>query len=491
MSNVVIVGGGVSGLGTALFLTRRGHDVTIIERDRTPMPATAAEAFEWDRRGAPQVRHSHALLGRLRKLLVDHHPDVLEALLDEGATEIRMANRKPATLDDQSPRDGDDDLVMLASRRTTFEWVMRRIVTEEGLAKLKTGSGVTGLVTDRDIGMDRSSAGVPRVTGVTLEDATVVKADIVIAAHGRRSDVPNWLEAIGTQPLVETIEDTGIAYYSRFYELGPGQNFPSGDRLIGGDLTYLKYGVFWGDNATFSVTLATADDDRTLRALKDGELFDQVARSLPATADWLNAGAAPITKVHSMAGLLNRRRDYLSNGQPIVLGFHAVGDAHIATNPMHGRGCSTGMWQGLLVADAIDAHPDDPAEQSRAFCAAVDEHIAPWYAASVTSDRSSRRAIERSRAEAAGEDVPELDAADFMSSVIREGLSPASRSDAVVWQSFMRMINLLDPPESLMAPDVANRIFAVWQDRENRPTPEPLGPERDELLSLLGLTDNP
>ena len=78
------------------------------------MPATAAEAFEWDRRGAPQVRHSHALLGRLRKLLVDHHPDVLEALLDEGATEIRMANRKPATLDDQSPRDGDDDLVMLA-----------------------------------------------------------------------------------------------------------------------------------------------------------------------------------------------------------------------------------------------------------------------------------------------------------------------------------------------------------------------------------------
>ena len=36
--HAVIVGGGVAGLGTALSLSRRGHRVTVLERDDTPMP---------------------------------------------------------------------------------------------------------------------------------------------------------------------------------------------------------------------------------------------------------------------------------------------------------------------------------------------------------------------------------------------------------------------------------------------------------------------
>ena len=58
-----VVGAGVTGLATALELSKNGHSVTIIERDQTPMPETYDEAFQWNRRGAPQVRHSHALLG--------------------------------------------------------------------------------------------------------------------------------------------------------------------------------------------------------------------------------------------------------------------------------------------------------------------------------------------------------------------------------------------------------------------------------------------
>jgi 2-polyprenyl-6-methoxyphenol hydroxylase-like FAD-dependent oxidoreductase len=72
---IVVVGGGVAGLGSALVLARQGHDVTVIERDDTPMPTSADDAFEWDRRGAPQVRHSHAFLARLTGLLRREHPD--------------------------------------------------------------------------------------------------------------------------------------------------------------------------------------------------------------------------------------------------------------------------------------------------------------------------------------------------------------------------------------------------------------------------------
>src|SRR4249919_3142642 len=101
MSNILVVGGGVAGLGTALAMSRTGHAVTVLERDATPLPRTADEAFEWDRRGAPQVRHSHALLARLRNLLRDRYPDVLAALLDAGATELRFAEHLPVEIVDR------------------------------------------------------------------------------------------------------------------------------------------------------------------------------------------------------------------------------------------------------------------------------------------------------------------------------------------------------------------------------------------------------
>src|SRR5689334_1673121 len=105
-------------------MSRAGHHVTILERDATPTPADPDAAFEWDRRGAPQVRHSHAMLARLRNLLRDRYPDVLERLLAAGATELRFCDNMPADIDDPRPQPGDDDLVALACRRTTFEWVL-------------------------------------------------------------------------------------------------------------------------------------------------------------------------------------------------------------------------------------------------------------------------------------------------------------------------------------------------------------------------------
>src|SRR5437870_6687870 len=99
MADVVVIGGGVGGLGTALALSRvGGHHVTVIERDHAPLPDNPDDAFtNWGRRGAPQTRHSHAFLARLRNLLRDRAPDVLERLLAAGATELRFAERPPPT----------------------------------------------------------------------------------------------------------------------------------------------------------------------------------------------------------------------------------------------------------------------------------------------------------------------------------------------------------------------------------------------------------
>src|SRR3954467_10502066 len=135
----VVIGAGVGGLGAALALSRAGQEVTLVARDHTPLPASPDEAFHWDRRGAPQVRHSHALLARLRNLLRDRYPDVLADLHEAGVTEIRFTDLMPDTIVDPSPQPGDEDLVALAGRRTTFEWVLRKAVLAQPHVELRDG----------------------------------------------------------------------------------------------------------------------------------------------------------------------------------------------------------------------------------------------------------------------------------------------------------------------------------------------------------------
>jgi 2-polyprenyl-6-methoxyphenol hydroxylase-like FAD-dependent oxidoreductase len=513
---IVVVGAGVAGLGTALALARAGHRVTLFERDATPLPADPDAAFAWDRRGAPQVRHSHALLARLRNLLRDRYPDVLDELLAAGATEIRFADSLPVEIEDRDPRPGDDDLVALACRRTTFEWVLRRKVLATDAVTLRDGVIVDRLMAD-------STPSGPRVTGVRVRAVDAAAADetsteevpasMVVAALGRRSAVPAWLDELDVHPD-EQVEDTGIIYLSRFYRLHDEAEPPATDGPIGGDLGYLKYAVFQGDNRTLSVTFAVDSDDRELRTrLVEATDFDQAARSLPATRPWADAAVTEaITEVHTMGGLINRKVAYVdADGRPLVLGFHAVGDAHTCTNPLYGRGCSLAMVQANLLTDALAEHPgaqpDDLVARSVAYEAASDREIRPWYRASVNQDRLNRQAAadraaardhesdgvgvggtsDRSSDDAPGrEDDADRTTREFVQSIMRDGLLPAVRTDATVFRAFVRAFNLLDPPELITTdPDVVNRVLAAYQSRDERPPDGPLGPDRDELLAAL------
>ena len=492
---VVIVGAGVAGLGTALTLSRHGHDVTLIERDATPLPADAKGAFEWDRRGAPQVRHSHALLARLHNLLRDHYPDVLQALLDAGATEMDFIAMLPEGMD-RTRLPGDEDLVALACRRTTFEWVLRRIVLAEPHARLLDGHAVDAVTFEH--GADTSTP--PRVTGVVLDDGSTLEADLVVEAGGRRADVPALLEPAGVA-IAERNEDTGIIYFSRFFELEPDADYPEQVGPIGGDLGYLKYGVFPGDNRTFSITLATRTDDSELRSrLLDPDVFLAGAAALPATAPYVDGRSRPITEVNVMARLVNRDRRFTdAEGEPLVVGFVAVGDAHTCTNPLYGRGCSLAMVQAQLLADSIATHPDDSVAMARTYEGHCQRDVHPWYRAAVAQDEMNRRAAARDKAaaeaaEAAGDatedDVTSPNSApdeDPVRALLRDGLMPALRVDPVVLRAFLRMMNLLEAPDSLMTNgDLLGRVMQVYQDRDQRPPEPSLGPDRSGLMELLG-----
>ncbi|RIL02767.1 MAG: FAD-dependent oxidoreductase [Proteobacteria bacterium] len=490
---VLVIGGGVAGLAAALSLSRAGHRVRIAERDATPLPASPVDAFEhWDRSGAPQVWHSHAFLARLRGGLVARAPDVMQALHEHGAYDLRFQDYLPPTLTDRTPAPGDEDLTLFACRRITFEWVLRRCVEASPAVSWHGGVAAQGLVAERD-----AATGLPRVVGArvaTPSGDAVWPADLVVDASGRRSRLPKWLAALGCAPVEQEEEECGIFYCSRFYRLLPGAAPPERQGVVGADLGYMKFGIFPGDGGIFSITLAAPLSDDPLRAILHEAPFEAAARAFPATREWVDpARSAPVTPVRAMAKLVNRRRRFVVDGRPLALGVAALGDAAICSNPLYGRGCALAFVHAWELESAIAASGGDLERLALAFDEGTRREIEPWYRAARDQDREAREIAE---AQARGESLDAavssepgkvIDPKAFMRSVFRDGLLPALRTDIQVVRAFMRAFNLLAPPDLLMKdPNLVGRVLAAWRERDQRAPAEAQGPERSEMVALLG-----
>ena len=452
---VVVVGGGVGGLTAALALGRAGHAVTVLERDPLPATADAEEAFEAERRGAPQVHQTHGFLARMQVLLRERFPDVLDDLLAAGGMTM------PTTAQLGEPQPGDDDLKVIIIRRTTLEWVLRKAALAEPTVSFRTGVAVTGLV-----GEGRT------VTGVRCDDGEVVEADVVLSATGRRSVIPSWLGELGID-VPETIHESGLMYLSRWYRLPEGFDILSLDPKLGGDLGFVKFLGVPGDGDTLSITLAIRPDDKELRAaLSTDEGFEQACRLLPGPNQFFTGpDLEPVGGVRPMGGLLNRLRRFVDDdGEPTVLGFHAIGDAHTCTNPLYGRGCSLAMVEAVLLADAMAAHPGDPVARARAYEAACARDIEPWFEASVEMDKM-------------GAD-PSGGMGNTESPMAR--LFVAAQTDPILGRGFARLWNLIATPAELASdPQYLERAAHVMANPDEFPIPPREGPTRSELLDAL------
>ncbi|HTO40088.1 MAG TPA: hypothetical protein VL026_03865, partial [Rhizomicrobium sp.] len=83
---ILVAGAGIAGLGLALAFSGTAHQITLVDRDPEPPEGSAEDAFNtWERRGATQLRHSHAFIGRLTTLLRERYPILLEDLIANGA----------------------------------------------------------------------------------------------------------------------------------------------------------------------------------------------------------------------------------------------------------------------------------------------------------------------------------------------------------------------------------------------------------------------
>ena len=479
---VVVIGAGMAGLWTAMALADGGREIMLLDRDPPPPEGGADVAFEdWERRGVGHLRHSHAFLARLRILARDRHPALLEALLAAGCRELGFEGSLTAKhKESYRPEPIDRDLAILTSRRTTLELVMRRYV--EGLAgvEIRPQTYVKDLVV--------TPGNPPTVTGVRLEDGSELMADFVVDAAGHTSQAPEYLAAAGVT-IPESSESCGVIYFTRHYRLEPGATEPA--RRPGsttGDLGYLKFGIFPGDNGWFSITLCVPEVEEEMRkAIVRPEVFDAICRTLPGIAPWIEPERTqPTSRVFGMGQLESRWRELAPRGQPVVLGFFPVGDSVVRTNPLYGRGCSFAAVSAHLLADAVAA-TGDPAKRLVAYSAAVERELRPYYDVMRQADRS---AIRRARA-ALLPPKPLTLRGRVLKGFLEDGVAIAMREDVGLLRAFLRGFHMLEHPQAwLKRPANLARIVKVWARGKARNAalyPARSGPERTEMFEIIGL----
>lgn len=429
---IAIAGGGPVGAFTGMTLARRGHDVTLIDRDPGPVPGSA-----WQRTGVMQFQHPHGFRPPVRQALAEELPDVYQALLVAGA-EVRQVPGLPA------------HAAGLTCRRSLFERTLRYAARRE--PKLRW---ITGHV-DRVV-VDRGTA-----RGV-LVDGAVVDADAVIVATGRASRLGDELRGpVEGGPC-------GFAYVSRMYRPRPGHDgcpLPLPMWPMGPGYYSL---VMPQDAATHSLLVCYPVHAGEFADLRTGTGFDHAARMIPNLAPWCDPDRfEPITDALVGGNLTNTfRRQGPALGVPPARGLLFLGDAVATLNPLAGRYLALAFSQVRCLLAVLDEPAQDLVDASSALDVWAEQHIRPWFEDHVYWDRTLLRRF-------AGDDI------DMSAPIPSDVICAAAAVDPSLAPVVGQYLGMHAGPDVLRPVErrVRELLGQGWR-------PTPVGPPAEQLTADL------
>jgi flavin-dependent dehydrogenase len=314
-------------------------------------------------------------------------------------------------------------------------------------------------------------------------------ADIIVDAGGKSGFLIEQLMKEGAK-ISEESETAGILYFTRHYRLLPGQEEPSrvDNPPASGDLGYIKFGVFPGDNGCFSITIAVPEVETELRkAIMYPDTFHAITLQMPGLAPWTNAERSePRGKVYGMGDLISRWRDMVSEDKPATRNYFPLGDTLVRTNPLYGRGCSFAAVSAEMLRETLE-ETADPVERQIAYHKRLRRELRPYYITQRSQDRS---AIKRAEA-ALTPGYKKSWRGRMIESFFDDGVRIALRYDVGLLRQAMRGFHMLEHPNKWLGkPGNFAKVLYYWargKKRNARAYPPKPGPDRHELMATLAI----
>lgn len=427
--HAVVIGASMGGLLAARVLADAFEQVTVVDRDALP-------AVGEQRKGVPQGRHAHGLLARGREVMEQLFPGMTAGLVARGAILGDPQERVRWCNDGHRLCQVPSGMVGLCVSRPLLEGHLRHRLAALADVEVRDGWSVSGLVT---------TAGRDRVTGIRGagpdgRDRTLA-ADLVVDASGRGSRSPAWLADLGyDRPEDETVA-VGIGYATRTYRRRDGDIDGDVGVVMAPTLPAGRAGVMLAlEDDRWVVTLGGYGDDRPPT---DPAAWVAYARSLPSPdIARVVEGGEPLDDPLAFRYPASTRRRYERLAR-FPAGYLVFGDALCSVNPIYGQGMTVSAVEALELRDWLDL-PGAPA--SRFFRRAARVIDVPWDMAVGADLRFDH---------VAGRRTPKV----RMVNRYLGRLHPVAARDPEVGRAFLRVVNLLDPPERLMAPSVAWRVL--------------------------------
>lgn len=324
--HAVVLGGSIAGLLAARVLSARFERVTLVEKERV---ATDGEV----RHAAPQGAHAHGMLARGLEVIEGLFPGFAADLQQRGAALVGANDIRIYIADWRMPH--ANPLRVLVATRPFIEWGLARRVRALPNVEIIEDAEATGLT--------GSSA---RATGVQLA-GRALDADFIVDARGRRSNLSDWMKALGAEVPPHETSPLASVYCSYLLEPKPGAGRPP-TMQVAEIKDKIGAIIFAVEGNRILLSLGANADVRMPQTHE--EMLNFLRDRLPVPDAYLAIkDLVPVSPPAHARFTASVRRNFDALAQPPE-GVVAIGDAVASFNPIFGQG----MTVAAVEADWLD-----------------------------------------------------------------------------------------------------------------------------------------